>query len=86
MAGKLILDDGAVQAIVNNGKSLLSVGVVEIQGDFDNGDVVECVNSQGVRVAVGQVSYSAREANQFFIERHKQNPVIIHRDNMAIVM
>ncbi len=86
MAGRLIIDDGAVEAIVNNGKSLLSVGVVEIQGDFDNGDVVECVNSQGLRIAVGQVSYSAREAKQLLIERQHQNPVIIHRDNMAIIV
>lgn len=47
MAGRLILDDGAIKAIVKNGKSLLPIGVVEVQGDFDEGDVVECMDAQG---------------------------------------
>lgn len=85
MAGRLILDDGAVEAVVKNNKSLLLVGVAEIQGDFDNGDVVECVNLQGVRVAVGQVSYSANEAKQLLQQKNSQNQVILHRDNLAVV-
>ncbi|ELA08452.1 gamma-glutamyl kinase [Moraxella macacae 0408225] len=99
MAGRLILDDGAVKAIVNNGKSLLPIGVIEVQGDFDEGDVVECVDTQGVRVAVGQVSFSANIAKQI-AKKHSQEisqilgdklgekaeQVILHRDNMAVVV
>lgn len=95
MAGRLILDDGAVTAIVKNNKSLLPVGVVEVQGDFDEGDVVECVDKNGVRVAVGQVDFSAREAKQITQKRHdeieaifgrkEERHAMIHRDYMAVV-
>lgn len=95
MAGRLILDDGAVVAIVKNNKSLLPVGVVEVQGDFDEGDVVECVDKNGVRVAVGQVDFSAREAKQITQKRHdeikkifgrkEERHAMIHRDYMAVL-
>lgn len=95
MAGRLILDDGAVTAIVKNNKSLLPVGVVEVQGDFDEGDVVECVDKNGVRVAVGQVDFSAREAKQITQKRHdeieaifgrkEERHAMIHRDSMAVL-
>lgn len=96
MAGRLILDDGAVKAIVKNGKSLLPIGVVEVQGDFDEGDVVECMDAQGTRVAVGQVSFSANLAKQMVGKRSQEiseilgdklgEKAILHRDNMAIVV
>lgn len=94
MAGRLVLDDGAVTAIVQNGKSLLPIGVVEVQGDFDEGDVVECVDSKGERVAVGQVNFSAHIAKQvakkhshdlFAILGENAEQVILHRDNMAVI-
>lgn len=95
MAGRLILDDGAVEAIVKNNKSLLPVGVVEVQGDFDEGDVVECVDSQGVRIAVGQVDFSSQEAKQIIKKRHEdieaifgrkeERHAMIHRDYMAVL-
>ena len=86
MAGRLVLDAGAVNAIVNHGKSLLLVGVRELQGDFDEGDVVECVDEQGTRVAVGQVSASAQTARDTLANQSAQNSVILHRDNMAVVI
>lgn len=94
MAGRLILDDGAVDAIVKNNKSLLPVGVVEVQGDFDEGDVVECLDKTGVRVAVGQVSFSSSIAKQIakkhshevaHILGEKAEQVILHRDYMAVL-
>lgn len=86
MAGRLVLDAGAVNAIVNHGKSLLLVGVRELQGDFAEGDVVECVDEQGVRVAVGQVSISAQAAHDALANQSAQNLIILHRDNMAVVV
>ena len=61
-AGRLVLDDGAVKAIKDNHRSLLPVGVKAVEGHFDRGDVVECVDSQGGRVAVGRVNFSSRSA------------------------
>ena len=86
MAGRLVLDAGAVNAIVNHGKSLLLVGVRELQGDFAEGDVVECIDEQGVRVAVGQVSISAQAAHDALANQSAQNLIILHRDNMAVVV
>ena len=86
MAGRLVLDAGAVNAIVNHGKSLLLVGVRELQGDFAEGDVVECIDEQGARVAVGQVSISAQAAHDALANQSAQNLIILHRDNMAVVV
>ncbi|WP_230660172.1 glutamate 5-kinase [Psychrobacter sp. I-STPA10] len=96
MAGSLFIDKGAVNAIVNGNKSLLPVGVVEIQGDFDKGDVVAIIDEQtGERVAVGQVNFAATEANQVarartesfdkILGESEERVVMVHRDDMAIL-
>ncbi|WP_227430179.1 glutamate 5-kinase [Psychrobacter sp. I-STPA6b] len=96
MAGTLMIDKGAVNAIVNRNKSLLPVGVVEIQGDFDKGDVVAIVDQDsGERVAVGQVNFAAAEAKRVARERTEdfdkilgeteERVVMVHRDDMAIL-
>ena len=43
-------------------RSLLPVGVKAIEGHFDRGDVVECVDKNGARIAVGRVNFSSRSA------------------------
>lgn len=96
MAGTLIVDAGAARAIVDNNKSLLPVGVREVRGDFDEGDVVEVVHEQtGERIAVGQVNFTSTQAKQVARERTEQFDKIlggydervemIHRDDMAIL-
>lgn len=96
MAGTLFIDSGAVNAITIQNKSLLPVGVVEIQGDFDKGDVVAVVDiNTKERVAVGQVNFAASEARRVARERtqnfdkilgeSEDRVVMIHRDDMAIV-
>lgn len=87
MMGRIVVDDGAVTALVKNHKSLLLVGVTDIQGDFDEGDVVECVDLQGQRIAVGQVSLSAKVAKELLLEKaNSTSQVILHRDNLAVVV
>lgn len=61
-AGRLVIDDGAVDAIKSKHRSLLPVGVKTVEGHFDRGDVVECVDKQGKRIAVGRVNFSSRSA------------------------
>ncbi len=86
MMGRLILDDGAVTALVKNHKSLLMVGVTEVQGDFEEGDVVECVDKDGIKIAVGQVSICAQKAKKLLLDKSSAgSPVILHRDNMAVM-
>ena len=62
LAGKLILDDGAVTVLKESGKSLLPVGVKALEGTFQRGDLVSCVSEGGVEIARGLVNYSAEEA------------------------
>lgn len=92
-AGRLVLDDGAVEAIQVRHKSLLPVGVRAVEGHFERGDVVECVNLQGQRIAVGRVNFSSSSALKVLgqpservteILGENRSLEIIHRDHMAI--
>lgn len=57
--GRAIVDAGAETALVAGGRSLLPAGVVEVQGDFLPGDVIEVTNSAGVALGRGVVNYAA---------------------------
>ncbi|MCZ6565439.1 MAG: glutamate 5-kinase [Gammaproteobacteria bacterium] len=92
--GELCLDDGACQVICKAGKSLLPIGVKEVKGEFDRGEVVSCKDSSGHEIARGLVNYSAKEARQLQgaasgeIEKilgYADEPELIHRDNLVIL-
>ena len=92
--GELVLDDGACQVICKDGKSLLSIGVQDIKGNFERGEVVSCVNSKGEEIARGLVNYNAKEAGQLKgkasseIEStlgYVEEPELIHRDNLVVL-
>lgn len=61
MRGKVWLDEGAVNAILNTGKSLLPIGVTRIEGVFERGDVVGCFAPNGQIIAKGLVNYASEE-------------------------
>jgi len=91
--GALQVDDGARRAIVELGKSLLPVGVVDAMGSFDAGDVVRVVDLEGREIARGLVNYSAEEVAKIMratsdeIERRlgrKEFDELIHRDNLVL--
>jgi len=91
--GRLVLDGGAVRALREQGKSLLPVGVLSVQGAFDRGDVVICEDVNGVEVARGLVNYAAEEARKLMgqptssIEQllgYVDEESLIHRDNLVI--
>ena len=94
VGGKLTLDDGAVNALRKEGKSLLPIGVTAISGDFERGEVVTCLDAKGHEIARGLVNYSAQETRQ--ILRHASTeiesvlgyvdePELIHRDNLVLL-
>jgi glutamate 5-kinase len=58
VVGKIKIDDGAVRALQNR-KSLLAVGIQEVEGDFEAGEVIEITDSQNVVVAVAQARESS---------------------------
>ena len=61
LAGMLRLDAGAVRALVRDGKSLLPIGVVAVEGEFERGEVVGCFAPDGREIARGLVNYGAQE-------------------------
>ena len=92
--GRLILDQGAVNVLRSQGKSLLAVGVTDIQGDFRRGEIVACVDKKDSEVARGLVNYSATEAHKIVGQPSDQfeallgyidEPELIHRDNLILV-
>ena len=90
--GSLVLDDGAVRALTSQGKSLLPSGITGIEGHFELGDAVNCVDGKGRRVAKGIVNYSASDLRKIMgkktseIEKllgYKYSDEVIHRDNLV---
>jgi glutamate 5-kinase len=93
LRGTLIVDAGAVKKLRDEGKSLLPIGVTEVQGDFHRGDVVAVRGPDGAAVARGLTNYASGEARLIArkpsseFERllgYSAEPEMIHRDNMVL--
>lgn len=91
--GRLQLDQGAVKALQEEGKSLLPVGVHEVSGDFERGEVVACVDAEGREIARGLVNYSAQETRRIAgvasqrieaVLGYVDEIELIHRDNLVL--
>ncbi len=91
--GKLVLDDGAKRALVEQGKSLLPSGILDVEGEFGVGDPVICVDQQGAILAKGLVNFSAQDVRKIMglktskiqqVLGYKDYDEVIHRDNMAV--
>jgi glutamate 5-kinase len=94
VAAQLRLDAGAARALVRDGKSLLPIGVLEVQGDFERGAVVACLDPDGREIARGLVNYSAAETRRIMrrpsaqiesILGYVDEPELIHRDNLVLL-
>jgi len=92
-SGMLSLDEGAVRALRDRGRSLLPVGVTAVEGDFSRGELVVCEDGAGREVARGLVNYDAAESRcirgqpSSAIERllgYVDEPELIHRDNLVL--
>lgn len=92
LSGRLILDAGAVKAL-GDGKSLLPIGVVQVQGDFERGAAVACMSPEGIEIARGLINYSSSDARR--LARHPSQeieeilgyidePEMVHRDNLVL--
>jgi glutamate 5-kinase len=79
--GKIYIDDGAKEAILNRGKSLLSVGIIKIEGDFKRRDAVEILDKNGIICGRGLVNYSSEELSEF--KKKKFEREIIHRNDFV---
>ncbi len=92
--GFLILDEGACQAIMADGKSLLPAGIIASRGEFRVGDPVHCLDKNEEPIAAGLVNYSSRHIDRIkgcqtahvkeilgFIDSAE----VIHRDNLVLL-
>lgn len=61
VAGEIEIDNGAIDALLNKGKSLLPAGIINVKGDFLVGDVVEVTNHKGEVIGRGEVNFPANE-------------------------
>jgi glutamate 5-kinase len=93
MRGSVVVDEGAVQKIVTEGKSLLPIGMTAVEGDFSRGDVIAVRDTQGAEIARGLANYASSEARLLCrksstdFERllgYVAEPEMIHRDNLVL--
>lgn len=93
--GRLLLDDGAVRAVVERKKSLLPAGIAAIDGMFGDGEPVDLCALDGVVVARGLVNYSSEElpgmlgrstrdlARELGPEYERE---VVHRDDLVVLV
>jgi len=92
--GSIVVDDGARDAILSRGKSLLPSGIISAEGGFRAGDAVYCTDRKGNRFAKGLTNYSAEEIRKLKglrtseIEKilgYRYSDEVIHRDNLVLL-
>ncbi|WP_206362901.1 glutamate 5-kinase [Stenotrophobium rhamnosiphilum] len=93
LRGKLWLDEGAVKVLREQGKSLLPVGVKKLEGEFERGDLVACVDPDGREIARGLANYAFADARKIIGAKSDElearlgyvgDVELIHRDNLVI--
>jgi glutamate 5-kinase len=94
LRGAVVVDDGAVAKLRDEGKSLLPIGVTEVQGEFHRGDVIAVRAPSGQEIARGLSNYSSAEARLIARKPSAQievllgytnEPELIHRTNLVLV-
>jgi glutamate 5-kinase len=92
--GEVVIDAGAVAKLTKEGKSLLPIGVLAVNGEFGRGQVITCVDESGKPLARGLTNYASSEVRR--IMRHSsteierilgfvEGPELVHRDNMVLL-
>ena len=93
LRGAVMIDEGALRKVLDEGKSLLPVGVTQVVGDFHRGDVIAIRDPMGIELARGLANYASSEAR--LIAGHPSSafeqllgftgePEMIHRDNLVL--
>jgi glutamate 5-kinase len=93
MRGAITIDDGAAAKLRGEGKSLLPIGMVAVEGEFSRGDVIAVRDAGGAEIARGLANYASAEARLLCrkpsseIERllgYVAEPEMIHRTNLVV--
>ncbi|MFA5703492.1 MAG: glutamate 5-kinase [Advenella sp.] len=94
LRGQITLDEGALKALTLQGKSLLPVGVIHVNGEFERGDVVACLDENNVEYARGLINYSSSDTRRIMRQpTHKIETILgsmtagelMHRNNMVVL-
>jgi glutamate 5-kinase len=92
--GRVMVDDGALDALMHKGKSLLPGGIVKTEGNFKIGDCVTCVDRHDIAFARGLVKYSSADLDRIkglktsqivSVLGHKDYDEVIHRDDLVLL-
>ncbi len=92
--GTIVIDEGARDALLNKGKSLLPSGIIQVKGDFEREDIVSVIDEDCNEIARGLVNYCAKDLSK--IKGVKTRDIVellgeigesevIHRDNLVIL-
>ena len=93
--GSLVLDQGAVNVLTREGRSLLPIGVTAAEGHFTRGEIVICCDPDGNEVARGLINYNVDEVRRILghpsdrietILGYRGESELIHRDNIAVTL
>ncbi|MCR5220021.1 MAG: glutamate 5-kinase, partial [bacterium] len=92
--GRILLDDGAVAALLRHGRSLLPSGICGVEGHFSRGDAVSLCDAKGREIARGVTDYAMGEVQRIMGKKSTDireilgycyHEDVVHRDNMVIV-
>jgi glutamate 5-kinase len=93
--GHYVVDDGARQALESGSRSLLAIGIVEVIGEFEKGDVVGIRDAVGQEFARGLTNYAASDTRRIRGLRTQQArealgsalyDEVVHRDNLVLIL
>jgi len=94
LRGAVTVDLGAAAKVRDEGKSLLPIGMIQVDGDFSRGDVIAIRGPDGTAIARGLANYASTEArlicrkpsNEFEgLLGYVAEPEMVHRDNLVLV-
>ena len=92
--GSLVLDEGAAKALIEQGSSLLPSGIIQVHGNFKQGDPVSLLRENGLEIARGLVHYDYAEIEKIKGRRtaeitailgYRYQDEVIHRDDLALL-
>ena len=92
--GEIKVNNGAYLAIIENNKSLLSVGIVDVKGEFQKGEIVSIVNEENIEFARGITNYSSSDVAKIKGEHsnkieailgYKYDDDVIIKDNLVVI-
>ena len=93
LKGTVFVDAGAAAKVRDEGKSLLPIGMVQVEGDFSRGDIIAVKGSDGTEVARGLANYASGEARLLCRKPSSEfekllgyaaEPEMLHRDNLVL--